>query len=159
MLISICIPQYNRSEYLLKVLYSINEQTYKDIEVVISDDCSTDDTQIVIPKYIQKISSSDSQIKFKYIRQPKNLGYDANLRASLESGTGDYLFILGNDDGLNGKDAIQKLVDHLKQFGYPEVTFCNSMEYGVENSTQYQNKFYRCFWERPRCSSRNVQMF
>ncbi len=56
----------------------------------------------------------------------------------LKAGSGDYLFILGNDDGLNGNDAVQKLVDHIKQFDYPEVTFCNSMESDVENSTEYR---------------------
>ena len=46
MLISICIPHYNRAEYLIKVLDTIKDQTYKNIEVVISDDCSKDDSQI-----------------------------------------------------------------------------------------------------------------
>lgn len=44
MKISICIPQYNRIEYLLKSLRIIEEQTYPNIEISISDDCSSDDT-------------------------------------------------------------------------------------------------------------------
>lgn len=156
MLISICIPHYNRAEYLLKVLDTIREQTYKEIEVIISDDSSKDDSEKVIPDYIRKAESAGEQIKFKYIRHPKNLGYDANLRASLEAGTGDYLFILGNDDGLNGSDAIQKLADHLKQFNYPEVAFCNSMEYGVENSTHYRTNITEVFGKGPETA---IQLF
>lgn len=156
MLISICIPHYNRAEYLLKVLDTIKEQTYKNIEVIISDDCSKDDSEIRIPDYIKNVALSDEQIKFKYTRQEKNLGYDANLRASLEAGTGEYLFILGNDDGLNGSDAIQKLVDHLKQYDYPEVTFCNSMEYGIENSTQYRTNITGVFGKGPEVA---IQLF
>ena len=67
----------------------------------------------------------------------------------LKAGTGEYLFILGNDDGLNGSDAIQKLADHLKQFDYPEVTFCNSMESGVENSTQSRTNITGDFGSGP----------
>lgn len=156
MLISICIPHYNRAEYLMKVLDSIREQTYKNIEVIISDDCSKDDSEIKIPAYIKKVTVAGTHIKFKYIRQPKNLGYDANLRASLEAGTGDYLFILGNDDGLNGSDAIQKLADHLKQFDYPEVAFCNSMEYGIENSIHNRTNVTGVFGKGPETA---IQLF
>ena len=104
------------------------------------------------------IVQPNDQIKFKYIRQPKNLGYDGNLRASLEAGTGEYLFILGNDDGLNGRDAIQKLADHLKQFDYPEVTFCNSMESEVENSTHYRTNVTGVFGKGPEVCNSGVQM-
>ncbi|OQY75515.1 MAG: hypothetical protein B6D44_01215 [Ignavibacteriales bacterium UTCHB2] len=156
MLISICIPHYNRAEYLLKVLDTIREQTYKEIEIVISDDCSKDNSEKVIPDYIRNSESAGEQIKFKYIRQEKNLGYDANLRASLEAGSGDYLFILGNDDGLNGSDAIQKLADHLKEFDYPEVSFCNSMESGVDNSTQYRTNVTGVFGKGPEVA---IQLF
>ncbi|MBK9099382.1 MAG: glycosyltransferase family 2 protein [bacterium] len=156
MVISICIPHYNRAEYLLKVLDSIMEQTYTNIEVIISDDCSKDDSETKIPEYIKKVTESGTPIKFKYIRQIKNLGYDANLRASLEAGSGDYLFILGNDDGLNGLDAIQKLSDHIKQFDYPEVTFCNSMEYGVENSTHLRTNVTGVFGKGPETA---IQLF
>ncbi len=62
MIISICIPHYNRAQYLIKVLDSINEQTYKNIEVIISDDCSSDDSHVVIPDYIQKVSASGIQL-------------------------------------------------------------------------------------------------
>lgn len=149
MLISICIPHYNRSKYLLKVLDSIEVQTYKNIEVIISDDCSTDDSEIVIPQYIDGKIKNNSNIIYKYIRHYKNLGYDANLRASLTGGSGDYLFILGNDDGLFGEDAIQKLVDHLIKYNLPEVTFCNFLEYGDENSIQFRTNFTGDFGQGP----------
>lgn len=159
MLISICIPHYNRAEYLIKVLDTIKEQSYKSIEVIISDDCSKDNSSSVIPEYIKNIETPGDQIKFKYIRQPKNLGYDGNLRASLEAGLGEYLFILGNDDALNGTDAIQKLADHLKQFDYPEVAFCNSMEYGVENSTHYRTNVSGVFGKGPETATQLFRCF
>jgi glycosyltransferase involved in cell wall biosynthesis len=52
MKISICIPQYNRIKFLISSLQTISEQDYDNIEIVISDDCSSDDTveQIAILK-------------------------------------------------------------------------------------------------------------
>ena len=78
MLISVCIPHYNRSRYLLAVLDSIRVQDHPEVEVIISDDCSTDDSAEVIPKYLASVEGS-TQVRFKYMRQPKNLGYDGNL--------------------------------------------------------------------------------
>lgn len=156
MLISICIPHYNRAKYLLKVLDSIKEQTYPNIEVIISDDCSTDDSLTLIKEYIKKSEETGCKVIFNYLRQPKNLGYDANLRASLAGGSGDYLFILGNDDGLSSKNAIKKLVEYIKEYDYPEVTFCNFMEYAVENSTQYRTNVTGIFGQGPEVA---IEMF
>jgi len=50
MKISICIPQYNRINYLLNSLERISHQNYDNIEIVISDDCSIDDTESQINK-------------------------------------------------------------------------------------------------------------
>lgn len=112
--ISICIPHYNRAQYLIKVLESIQFQDYTNLEVIISDDCSKDDSHLVIPAYIKKVSNTGNTININYIRQSKNLGYDGNLRASLAGGTGDYLFILGNDDALAHNNTISLLVEKLQ---------------------------------------------
>ena len=123
MKISICIPQYNRIDYLLKSLRSIEEQTYTDLEVVISDDCSTDDTE-------PRIRELKTKYKFPitYHRNASNIGYDANYRKCIELATGDYCLVIGNDDGINGKDRIQHLADTLIQLHQPEIGFCNFVE-------------------------------
>ena len=124
MLISVCIPQYNRSKYLLAVLESIRVQDYRDVEVVISDDCSTDDSLEVVPQYIAEVEGT-THVRFNYIRQAKNLGYDGNLRAALNAGAGEYLFVLGNDDALPEKDTLSKLARILERLDYPDVSFTN----------------------------------
>lgn len=133
MLISICIPHYNRAKYLLKVLESIKAQHYRLIEVIISDDCSKDDSATVIPEYISSISSS-SHVRFRYLRQKRNIGYDANLRASLAAASGDYLFILGNDDALPKINTLSIVVKILESLGKPDVAFGNY--YPFENPNQ-----------------------
>ena len=124
MLISVCIPHYNRSRYLLAVLESIRVQDYPHVEVIISDDCSSDDSLEAIPQYIAAVADS-TNVQFKYIRQPKNLGYDGNLRAALGAGSGEYLFVLGNDDALPETNTLSKLAGILSQLNYPDVAFSN----------------------------------
>jgi glycosyltransferase involved in cell wall biosynthesis len=123
MKISLCIPQYNRIEYLLKNLAVIAQQSYADIEICISDDASTDNTELriqhLIPSYRYPII---------YYRHGKNVGYDANLRKSLELASGDYCIMMGNDDTLNGNDAIGKLAQFLADNNLPELGFCNYVE-------------------------------
>ncbi|HEY0678977.1 MAG TPA: glycosyltransferase family 2 protein [Chitinophagaceae bacterium] len=123
MKISLCIPQYNRINFLLKNLEILSRQTYDDVEIVISDDCSTDDTE-------QQIRQLQKNFRYPiiYSRNPTNFGYDRNLRRSMELATGDYVFILGNDDSLNFPDSVQLLVDFLQKHDYPEVGFCNMVE-------------------------------
>ncbi len=124
MLISICIPQYNRSRHLFAVLDSICRQDYPDIEVVISDDCSHDDTETAVPAYISRIAP-DRGIRFRYIRQRQNLGYDANLRASLTAASGDYLFILGNDDALPAVTTLSDVAKVLGLLKNPDIVVGN----------------------------------
>lgn len=159
MLISICIPHYNRAEYLIKVLDSILEQTYKNIEVVISDDCSTDNSHILVPDYIKKQVDSDCRIKFNYIRQQKNIGYDANLRASLEQGTGEYLFVLGNDDALADKNSISLLANNLKKLNYPEIAYVNHFEFSDNSQVSRRARSTQVIGNGPVIASQIFRSF
>ena len=110
MKISICIPQYNRIQYLLKSLRQIELQEYTDIEIVISDDGSTDDTESEIKKL---------QLNYKYpvifSKNEKNLGYDRNYRRSMELATGDYCIVIGNDDTIYQPGSMALLAGFLKE--------------------------------------------
>lgn len=128
MLISICIPHYNRSRYLLSVLDSIVSQSHSLIEVVISDDCSTDDSAELISSYIAD-KQSETHVKFRYIRHSKNRGYDGNTRAALAAASGEYLLLLGNDDALSDETAIERLAKTLQALDFPDVAFTNYCSY------------------------------
>lgn len=128
MKISICIPQYNRIRYLLKNLSIVSEQTYDNIEVVIVDDCSTDNT-------VEEIKKLMGTYRYPIVFEvnPTNVGYDRNLRRSLELGSGDYLFTLGNDDTLNQPTDITNLVKFLESNDLPEFGYCNYTNFGDRN--------------------------
>ncbi len=158
MLISVCIPQYNRSKYLLAVLESIRVQDYPEVEVIISDDCSSDNSLEVIPKYIAAVQGT-THVRFNYIRQPKNLGYDGNLRAALDAGQGDYLFVLGNDDALPDKHTLSKLAGVLAQLNYPDVSFTNFHLYGKPGDVQRRARTTAVIGSGPEVALKTFRSF
>lgn len=123
MKISICIPQYNRIHYLLKSLAIIAKQTYSDIEISISDDCSTDET-------VTEIQQLSKTYKYPIVfdRNKVNMGYDRNYRKCIEIASGDYVFVIGNDDSIYGEESIERLVHFLKKNNLPDIGFCNMIE-------------------------------
>jgi len=131
MKISICIPQYNRIEYLKINLEKIALQKKANIEVIISDDASTDDTELQIAEIQETFP-----FPLLYYRFDQNQGYDRNLRKSLELANGEYCIILGNDDTLADEFALNRLVIFLKKNDMPEVGFCNSADYLNINDIQ-----------------------
>lgn len=93
--VSIGIPTYNRSGSLMRTLNSVFNQTYQNLEIIISDNASTDATQ----KMCQEFCEADKRIK--YIRQPYNRGANANFVAVLSHATGNYFMWLGDDDWID----------------------------------------------------------
>lgn len=124
MKISVCYIQYNRISYLLESLKILENQKYQDIEVVISDDASSDDTEQLITRLQQFY-----KYPIIYSRNNCNLGYDRNYRRCLELATGMYCIVLGNDDAIVGDRAIADLVDFLEKEQYPDVGFANYYEF------------------------------
>ncbi len=98
-LLSICIPTYNRAPQLRVALDSIlNQLDAEDlkeiIEVVVSDNASSDSTQSLVEAYQKKYS------QLKYFRNSENIGGDLNLANSVVKATGKFAWYLGDDDAL-----------------------------------------------------------
>jgi len=129
MKLSICIPQYNRIDFLLKSLHLIEQQTYPELEVIVSDDCSTDTTQEEIERLVPGY-----KFPLIYKRNTINLGYDRNFRQSIELASGEYVIVIGNDDSINPAYDLKKLADFLVAEKYPELGFCNFIEESTGNT-------------------------
>ena len=104
MKVSIVIPVYNVASYIEGCLNSVNEQTYKDIEVVIVDDCGTDDSMALAESYLREHDTMDAKI----VRHSRNRGLSAPRHPGLHAATGDYVYFLDSDDSLM-EDAIAKM--------------------------------------------------
>lgn len=107
-LISIIIPVYNVEMYLNKCIKSILNQTYKNIEVILIDDGSTDLSGKICDDYAKK----DSRIK---VIHKKNEGVSCARNDGLKSAKGEYVFFIDSDDYID-IDAIEKMVDEVDKY-------------------------------------------
>jgi glycosyltransferase involved in cell wall biosynthesis len=88
--VSVVIPTYNRDAVVTRAIDSVLTQTYDDFEVVVVDDCSTDDTRAVVEEY------DDARIR--YIRHDENQGACAARNTGIEHSDGRYVAFLDSDD-------------------------------------------------------------
>lgn len=113
-LLSICIPTYNRAKALDGNLKALNQQVSGKnlpLELMVSDNCSTDETSTVVNKYIEE------GMPINYIRNIINLGMDGNFAQCYRKATGKYVLVLGDDDYLID-GMLEKLLDYLKNGDY-----------------------------------------
>lgn len=110
---SIIVPAYNTEKYIDKCLKSIFSNTYKNFEVIIVNDGSTDKTEDIINKYIKKYDN------IIYIKQ-KNMGLSLARNNGVKKATGDYLLFIDSDDYVekNLLENINKNIDDLDVLRY-----------------------------------------
>jgi len=90
--VSIGVPVYNGEAFLASTLESLCGQTFRDIEIIISDNASTDGTESIARRF----ASQDSRIE--YIRQDRNLGASANYNVVVHRATGEFFKWAAHDD-------------------------------------------------------------
>ena len=110
-LVSIITPAYNNSEFIKQTIESVQKQTYKNWEMIVVDDCSTDRT----PELIKKISQKDDRIK--YIKLKKNSGAAIARNRALRESRGRFIAYLDADD-LWKKNKIQNQIDFMLSHNY-----------------------------------------
>lgn len=106
--VSIIMPTYNDAKSICESIDSVINQTYKNWELIIVDDGSTDNTKNIIENYIKQKEN------IKYIYQENADQLNAIIKGT-ECITGDYVYIAHSDDLLNGNDAIQKCVEYMNK--------------------------------------------
>jgi glycosyltransferase involved in cell wall biosynthesis len=89
-LVSIIMPSYNTAQYIVETIQSVINQTYQNWELIIVDDCSTDDTDIVVGKI------KDPRIK--YIKNQRNSGAAVSRNRALRMANGRWVAFLDSDD-------------------------------------------------------------
>jgi len=90
-LVSVVIPTYNAGKYLREAIDSALNQTYKDVEVIVSNDASTDNTKVIMEEYHDRIIQIDS---------PVNKGTARALNLGIKNAKGDWIKWLSADDVL-----------------------------------------------------------
>ena len=105
-LVTIGIPTYNRaSRYLRRAIERSLGQTYRNVEVIVSDNCSSDHT----PELVRSIADP----RLRYFRHEMNIGPNNNFNYCLQQAKGEY-FLLFHDDDMIDKDIVEACISTLK---------------------------------------------
>ena len=91
-LVSVLVATYNSQDFIKETLDSLLKQTYKNIEIVVCDDASSDNTLSIVKRYLEK----DKRIRI--IENEKNLGISLNMNNGIRQCRGEYIAILDADD-------------------------------------------------------------
>ncbi|MDP1625104.1 MAG: glycosyltransferase [bacterium] len=108
-LISIIVPTYNRADLIGEALESVLAQSFSSWELIIMDDCSTDNTAAIVRQFLAR----DSRIR--YIKNEKNLGIARNRNTGIELTKGSLIAMLDSDDTWTDKNKLQKQADFLRE--------------------------------------------
>jgi len=119
--VSVLVPVYNGARYLAECLESILAQDHQDVEILISDDGSTDAS----PQIIRTFAARDPRIR--WWQNPQNLGLTANTNRCIREASGEYLKFVHQDDLLLSVSAVRKLVAALEK--NPAATLAGSRQH------------------------------
>jgi len=108
-LVSIIMPSYNTASFISKTIESVLNQTYKNWELLIVDDCSTDDTDEIVSKYNDK--------RIVYLKNEKNSGAAISRNRALRNAKGKWIAFLDSDD-LWHPTKLEKQIKFMKKNGH-----------------------------------------
>lgn len=126
-LVSVVIPTYNREHIISRAIESVLKQTYENWELIISDDCSIDDTEKVVKSY------SDKRIKF--VKLSKNLGNAGARNFGVKNASGEYIAFLDSDDEFM-PNCLQEFLDTVNNSAANSFNFAFSGYYILDDNTK-----------------------
>lgn len=130
---SIIIPCFNSSDYIDRCIKSIDRQTYKNFEVILIDDCSTDETYKILEKYQNKNTN------YNLIKTIENSGPATARNEGIKVSKGKYICFLDSDDWWF-KNKLKIIFDYTNK--YDEEIFCHNELY-FENNKYLKKLKYR----------------
>jgi glycosyltransferase involved in cell wall biosynthesis len=131
-IVSICIPTYNQTEYLKKCLESVLAQSYKDYELIISDDSPND----TIEQFLKTVLKD---IQYSYTRNTPPLGMPENWNSAIKQAGGKYIKIMHHDDFFTSNDSLSLMVEEIeKQKG--SFLFCQTDVWHVKSDMHHIHK-------------------
>lgn len=134
-LVSVIIPVYNVENYIRESIKSIQNQTYKNLEIIVIDDGSTDNTF----KILQELAKNDNRIKLYY--NEKNLRIVNTLNRALNLANGTYIARMDGDD-ISALDRIEKKVKFLEENKEFALIGCSVIAIDTEGNKIGQTVYY-----------------
>jgi alpha-1,3-rhamnosyltransferase len=130
-LVSVLVPAYNHHQYIIECLESIRALNYKRLELIVSDDCSTDNTFELAEQWAQK--NADRFERTLVVRQEKNAGLVRNLQFMFNNAQGDYIAYIASDD-VYVESAIAARVEMLERNRDIDAVFGNVQEMSIDGA-------------------------
>ena len=150
-LVSVIIPTYNRPDYLRAAIASACQQTYPNLEIIVSDDCSQINPQTIVDSF------GDPRLRLR--RNPTNLGVGLNTTHAATEATGTYVAFL-NDDDLWEETFLETLVAPLEADPSLVLAFCD--HYIIDAAGQLDRPATEAatrLWQRDRLAPGRHQPF
>lgn len=114
-LVSVFIVTYNSQDYIIEALESVKSQTYQNIELVVSDDCSSDDTVSKVKQWIGQ--NKERFVRIEVVETPVNTGIPANYNRAVRACQGEWLKMMDGDDLLLPncvEDNVRYVTEHTE---------------------------------------------
>ena len=133
-LLTIAIPTYSRSRELRRALDAIACQYDERVEVLVSDDASPDDTELIV-------SEAQKNMPIRYIKNKENLGYDRNFLQCYKKATGKYVMLMGNDDFLL-EGSVEHILDYLETNSNVDWVYVNFKKFKeIDNRIIFEDSY------------------
>ena len=145
-LVSFVVPCYKLAHYLGACLDSLLGQSYANIEVIVMDDHSPDDTAAVAAAYADK--------RVKYVRNDPNLGHLRNYNKGIGLASGEYIWLISADDCLRSMDALEHYVRVMEENPRLAYIFCPAMGLGPNGEETGVVEWTRAFPSRTTLTGR-----
>lgn len=149
--ISICIPAYKNTEYLQRLLQSIIIQTFRDYEVIITDNSPDESVELLVKEF-------GEQLTIRYYKNipPTNMGENFNI--VLQKATGDWIKMMHDDDWFSDKNSLQHFATAAKESKYDFIfSACNNVdlrtgkiekhELNTSKKNLLQSSYYNLFFD------------
>jgi len=118
---SICIPTFKQPELLRTLLKSIDYQTFRNFEVIISDDSNDNSVEIV--------SNEDWTFKLRYFKNSESLGSPENWNNAVEKATGEWIKIMHHDDYFANEESLKVMYNSISNNNKFDFFFCSTIIY------------------------------
>lgn len=150
-LVSVCIITYNSAKTIVDTLNSIYSLSYEPLELIVSDDCSLDDTVTICKNWL--LTNSNRFVRTELITSEKNTGTSANCNRALKSAKGLWIKSLAGDD-LLVPNAIDSLLNYCltnEKF----ICFSRLEYFGDEKRIKEKRETYESFYNKYKSLERN----
>jgi glycosyltransferase involved in cell wall biosynthesis len=146
--ISICIPAYKSTDFLKRLLDSITIQTFKDFEVVVTDDSPGDEVQHLCESYTDKFA-------IRYFKNVSVLNTPENWNESIRKARGKWIKLMHDDDWFSDSTSLQDFAVAIEE--KPDADFFFSAYTNIyEETGRKQPMFLKSFWKKALKTEKNV---